>query len=123
MNYRFETKQKTLYLGVYPDLSLAAARRLRDQAREKLVHGTDPAAQKQEKKKEVKQEIQNKFSAVAQEWLDKTSVERAARDALAVERNARQAAEQAAGVAALQMQKAEAMQPGRGLGGAAPPIP
>jgi hypothetical protein len=34
MNYRFMGKQKTLALGVYPAVSLAAARKGRDKARE-----------------------------------------------------------------------------------------
>lgn len=35
MNYRFAGKDKTLALGVYPDVSLAAARKKREQVREK----------------------------------------------------------------------------------------
>jgi hypothetical protein len=39
MNYRFMGKQKTLALGVYPAVSLAAARKGRDKAREQLAAG------------------------------------------------------------------------------------
>jgi hypothetical protein len=43
MNYRFAGKDKTLALGVYPDVSLAAARKKRDDARETLATGFDPS--------------------------------------------------------------------------------
>lgn len=40
--YRFSGKQKTLSLGVYPKISLAAARVGRDEARRILANGGDP---------------------------------------------------------------------------------
>ena len=40
--YRFDGKQKTLALGVYPDVSLKNARKLRDKARELVAQGIDP---------------------------------------------------------------------------------
>jgi hypothetical protein len=43
MNYRFAGKDKTLALGVYPDVSLLAARKKRDEARQKLSAGLDPS--------------------------------------------------------------------------------
>ncbi|MBB5539784.1 hypothetical protein GGD70_000056 [Paraburkholderia fungorum] len=42
MNYRFAGKDKMLALCVYPDVSLAAARKKRDDVREKLAAGIDP---------------------------------------------------------------------------------
>ena len=39
MNYRFDGKQKTLAIGVYPAVSLAKARQRRDLAREQLADG------------------------------------------------------------------------------------
>lgn len=41
--YRFEGKQKTLSIGIYPDVSLAKARELRDTARKQLAEGYDPS--------------------------------------------------------------------------------
>jgi len=38
-NYRYTGKRKTLALGVYPDTSLAAARKLHQSARETLAGG------------------------------------------------------------------------------------
>ncbi|SAR15991.1 phage integrase family protein [Klebsiella pneumoniae] len=42
MNYRFNGKQATLALGVYPDVPLATARKRRDEARQLLADGRDP---------------------------------------------------------------------------------
>jgi hypothetical protein len=40
--YRFQGKQKTLAIGVYPAVSLLEGRKRRDGAREKLALGIDP---------------------------------------------------------------------------------
>ena len=45
-NYRFNGKQKTFALGIYPDVSLAKARARHEFARGQLAAGFDPAAQK-----------------------------------------------------------------------------
>ena len=42
MSYRFDGKQKTLALGVYPAVSLANARERRDNARRLIANGVDP---------------------------------------------------------------------------------
>lgn len=62
--YRYDGKQKTLALGVYPDVSLAEARKRRDSARELLASGVDPS----EKKKEAKAEVGVTFEEVARQW-------------------------------------------------------
>lgn len=46
MNYRFNGKQATLALGVFPDVSLALARKRRDEARQLLADGVDPRVSK-----------------------------------------------------------------------------
>ena len=43
---RFAGKQKTLALGVYPDVSLKLARQDGDQDRELFAQGTDPGEQR-----------------------------------------------------------------------------
>ena len=45
-NYRLIGKQKTLALGIYPDVSLAKARARHEVARRQLAAGFDPAAQR-----------------------------------------------------------------------------
>ena len=39
--YRFLNRQKTLALGVYPDLSLSEARKLREEAKSQLANNID----------------------------------------------------------------------------------
>ena len=68
--YRFAGKQKTLALGVYPDVSLADARERRDQARKLLANGNDPSAVKQAQKRQAKIAAANTFEAVAREWVE-----------------------------------------------------
>ena len=46
LDYRFGGKRKTLALGVYPEVSLAEARRRRNTAKSLLAEGRDPAAVK-----------------------------------------------------------------------------
>ncbi len=41
-NYRFNGKQKTLALGIYPDVSLAKARARHQAARRQFADGIDP---------------------------------------------------------------------------------
>jgi hypothetical protein len=48
--YRFRRKENTLSFGVYPDVNLKDARQRRDDARELLAEGTDPAAVRREEK-------------------------------------------------------------------------
>ncbi|KVH77560.1 integrase [Burkholderia ubonensis] len=70
MNYRFAGKDKTLALGVYPDVSLAAARKKRDAAREKLAAGIDPNEAKRLEKRAARLAAANSFEAVARGWMD-----------------------------------------------------
>ena len=46
-SYRFSGKQKTLALGVYPDVGLAKARSRHEEARRLLKEGVDPMVKKQ----------------------------------------------------------------------------
>jgi len=78
MSYRFDGKQKTLALGVYPAVSLLKARQRREKARELLADGIDPGAAKQEEKQAKAAAAANTFEAVAAQWLLATSADRAA---------------------------------------------
>lgn len=77
MNYRYAEKQKTLALGVYPEVSLAKARKRRESARELLADGIDPSQAKQDGKKIKISEAAQTFEVVARQWLAKTARERA----------------------------------------------
>lgn len=58
-------------MGVYPAVSLADARELRDQARKLRVQGIGPNAKKQAEDKELKAKRNNtrSFKAVAKAWF------------------------------------------------------
>ena len=94
-SYRFDGKQKTLALGVYPDTSLKQARIYRDEVRQLIANGTDPAElrkaekgaiaaakQQEEAEAEAKRQaaeverllkaggaIPDSFRAVGEEWV------------------------------------------------------
>lgn len=76
MAYRFSEKQKTLALGVYPEVSLAKARKRREAARELLADGVDPSAAKQEEKRAQVAAAASTFELVGREWLRKTAKDR-----------------------------------------------
>ena len=71
MAYRYDGKQKTLSLGVYPDVSLAQARDRRDEARKLLANDTDPGTVKKAQKAARIADAENSFKAVSIEWLNK----------------------------------------------------
>ncbi|HGL4515977.1 TPA: tyrosine-type recombinase/integrase [Klebsiella pneumoniae] len=68
MKYRFNGKEKRLAFGVYPAVSLAQARALRDEAKKKLAEGIDPSFAKKEEKLVRDVQLNNTFQAVALEW-------------------------------------------------------
>jgi len=70
MNYRFAGKDKTLALGVYPHVSVAAARKKRDDARQKLTAGIDPGEAKRLEKRAARLAAANSFELVAHGWMN-----------------------------------------------------
>ena len=68
MKYRFNGKEKRMAFGVYPAVSLAQARALRDDAKKKLAEGIDPSFAKKEEKLVRDVRLHNTFQAVALEW-------------------------------------------------------
>lgn len=75
-NYRFQGKHKTLAIGRYPDVGLAAARKKRDIAREQVAAGIDPAEAKKERKRAEKVAAANSFEAVTRAWWEKWRTDR-----------------------------------------------
>lgn len=69
--YRYNGEQKTLALGAYPEITLAEARKKRDEARALLVSGIDPGQQR--KLDKITKAISDAatFGAVAEEYLTK----------------------------------------------------
>lgn len=69
--YRFTQKQKTLALGVYPEVTLKQARDKRDEARRLLAEGIDPGEHRKIVKATKVLQAENTFEAVAREWFAK----------------------------------------------------
>ena len=69
--YRYQGKEKLLALGKYPDVSLAAARKLRDAARERLAADEDPGAARKATRQAAKMAADNTFEATARAWWEK----------------------------------------------------
>lgn len=76
MAYRYAGKQKTLAIGVYPAVTLAHARKRRDEAKALLADGTDPSVIKREEKLVQKAIAGNTFEKVAEQWLKATEADR-----------------------------------------------
>lgn len=76
--YRFHGKQRVHAIGPYPDHSLKDARAQRDEVRQQLAKGQDPAQQKRLKAIEDATSQDTTFSVVAAELLDKRRLEGAA---------------------------------------------
>ncbi|MCL4669766.1 tyrosine-type recombinase/integrase [Burkholderia pseudomallei] len=77
LKYRFGGKEKRYSLGVYPEVTLATARKKRDEAREKLAAGIDPGEAKKAEKRASLLAAAHSFEVVARGWMDerKTIVE------------------------------------------------
>ena len=67
LKYRHNGAEKLLALGVYPAVSLAAARVRRDEARTQLADGINPVEQRRAEKSARGTDT---FEAVAREWLE-----------------------------------------------------
>jgi len=68
MNYRFNDKRLTLALGIYPDVSLARARKKLTEARTLLADDVDPGAARKHRKQADMAASANSFEVVAREW-------------------------------------------------------
>lgn len=71
--YRFDGKQKQLALGAYPDVSLAEARKRRQDARELVANNVDPNSAKKAQKQAKHSADANSFEVIAREWYEKFS--------------------------------------------------
>lgn len=71
MRYWQASKEKSLSLGVYPQVSLGDARKKRDELRRQLQADLDPSAERKAAFLRKKLANVNSFEAVAREWYDK----------------------------------------------------
>ena len=73
LKYRLDGKEKKLSLGAYPDVTLSKAREIKEEAKQLIASGIDPAKQKQEEKQLQREEElkrENTFSKIALERLE-----------------------------------------------------
>jgi integrase len=71
MDYRYSDKRKTLAFGPYPDVSLANARKSRDDARKLLADDVDPGAEKKILREKENEKRANTFEKLALEWQER----------------------------------------------------
>jgi integrase len=71
IKFRVNGKEKKLALGGWPAVSLAAARKARDSAKETLAAGADPSREKQLARHRAKVAAGDSFGEIAREYLDK----------------------------------------------------
>ena len=71
LRYWLAGKEKSLSLGVYPKVGLKAARKKRDDERNRLDSKLDPSAERKAEKLRGKAAAENSFEAVAREWYRK----------------------------------------------------
>ena len=72
LKYRIGGQEKKLTLGAYPEISLSAARLKRDEARQLISQGIDPAAHRQALKASKTKDGET-FELIAREWHSRFS--------------------------------------------------
>lgn len=77
LKYLLHGKEKRIGLGVYPDVSLAEARKKAAEERRKLKDGNDPAAERKAAKESKDKEPTNTFEPIAREWHAKVALTQA----------------------------------------------
>ncbi len=68
-SYRFDGKQKTISLGVYPEVSLKDASGKHAEARKKLAQGTNPSVDRKLEKSARLEDSKNSFELLARDWV------------------------------------------------------
>ncbi|MBN8842561.1 MAG: tyrosine-type recombinase/integrase [Sphingomonadales bacterium] len=69
--YCYLGKESRISLGSYPEIGLASARRKRDEARQQLAEGLDPATERRREKLTAAFKAANSFGDVAKEYIEK----------------------------------------------------
>lgn len=80
MKYRFGGKEKLLSFGAYPEVTLAAAREARDQARAEIRAGRDPSLTRRQRQAEAKR-VDKQLRHVGEKWMEAQSARWTARHA------------------------------------------
>jgi integrase len=74
LKYRHGGKEKLLALGVFPEVTLAEARRRRDEARAQMRDDKDPASERRLRRQAAAPSLGNTFEVIAREWMKRQSV-------------------------------------------------
>jgi len=73
LKYRIDGREKRISLGVYPEVSLKAARQRRDEARKLISGGIDPSDNRKAMKTARVESAANSFEVITREWFGKYS--------------------------------------------------
>lgn len=71
LKYRIDKREKLLAMGAYPEIGLGEARRRREEARELIALGKDPAREKQRDKVRSRIQAADTFAAICKEYCEK----------------------------------------------------
>jgi integrase len=71
--YRYLGKEKTLSLGIYPEVTLAEARLKLIDARKLIADGHDPSEARKASRRQAMVSAENNFEVVAREWIEAKS--------------------------------------------------
>ena len=71
MKYRHQGKEKLLSFGSYPLVTIADARRKRDDAKRLLLEGSDPNAKKRQDRLDAEAKARQTFGLLVDEYLEK----------------------------------------------------
>ena len=75
LKYRLHGKERKLSLGAYPAISLAQARKLKEDARAKIAQSIDPSEAKQEAKRAQRETQGHTFAKIGEAFLTKQEKE------------------------------------------------
>jgi len=75
LKYKFNKKEKTYSIGLYPLFSLSEARIERDKAKKQIKQGIDPTTEKKRLQQTIQAQANNSFEIIAREWHNKTQAE------------------------------------------------
>lgn len=70
LKYRLAGREKTLALGVYPQVTLAVARKARESAKELIKQGQDPVLIRKLKQRQDEVEAATTFERVTKKWIE-----------------------------------------------------
>jgi len=75
LKYRLAGKEKLMAFGAYPEVSLADARKRRDEAREQIAASKDPSREKRRTKVRQRAEAMNTFAIISAEYCAKRKMD------------------------------------------------